>query len=73
MKTKERKAAVKQAPVMSDEEIWKVIAVEETTPTILRDKLVVLIGTSVVGWAVEIVSLRVEDISLERDGFFIHF
>ena len=71
-RAKERKELVKQAPVMSDDEIQKVIALEEDTPTKLRDKLIFLIGTATLGRSVEISALLVQDILFEKGGFFVH-
>lgn len=70
--TKEKRTPLKQAPVMTREDIDKFIAIEEKTPAILRDKLIVFIGTTILGRSIEISDLRVEHIKFHEDGFLIN-
>lgn len=71
LKARERKEPVKQAAVMNEDEIQKIIALKEDTPTELRDKLIFLIGTSMLGRSVEVASMKVEDITFTANGFSI--
>ena len=69
---KEKKESLKQAPVLSDEEIQKILELDETTVTVLRNKLIFIIGTTVLARAEELWRLRVEDITFEKDGFVVN-
>lgn len=69
--TKEKRTPLKQAPVMTREDIQKFIDIEEKTPTILRDKLIVFIGTTILGRSIEVSDLRVENVKFVESGFLV--